>query len=348
MRLFYHKKGQTNKQRIRLTVFAAAMIILIGIPGRVKAQQVPLYSQYMMNGYLLNPAMAGAFGYTSVSLTAREQWLGIPNAPKTHAISFDSRLLKNSYIRRSRKVRSRGGLFSNKRSGRVGIGGYIFNDKNGLIDRTGAQITYSYHLNFDQSQLSFGISGQGYQYKINKDKFNPYDDNDVFLNNLDNAYFVPDANFGVYFISSSFYSGLSVTQLFESTFRIGDNSGNKYDEMLRHYFFTAGYKYDLPGRRAHDITLEPSMLIKTNELLSTQLDFNMKVYYDNTYWGGISYRTGNTVSFLAGVKVDRYYFGYAFDYPLNSLRKYSYGSHEIMITARFGDNNRRYRWLNRY
>ena len=61
-------------------------------------QQLPVYSQYMMNMFLINPAIAGADGYTSVNLTAREQWLGLPDSPSTQALSFQTRLLKRSYI----------------------------------------------------------------------------------------------------------------------------------------------------------------------------------------------------------------------------------------------------------
>ena len=74
------------------------ILFLLLFAARIYAQQVPLYSQYMMNGFLLNPAVAGSEGYTAINLTAREQWLGLKNAPKTHAVSGQTRLLKNSYI----------------------------------------------------------------------------------------------------------------------------------------------------------------------------------------------------------------------------------------------------------
>jgi hypothetical protein len=32
------------------------------------------------------------------------------------------------------------------RSGNVGVGGYIYNDRSGLIDRTGMQLSYAYHI----------------------------------------------------------------------------------------------------------------------------------------------------------------------------------------------------------
>ena len=52
-----------------------------------EAQQLPLYSQYMMNSFLLNPAIAGSKNYTPLILTARQQWTGITGAPQTFAIS---------------------------------------------------------------------------------------------------------------------------------------------------------------------------------------------------------------------------------------------------------------------
>ena len=41
-------------------------------------------------------------------------------------------------------------------------------------------------------------------------------------------------------------------------------------------------------------------------------------------------------------------FGYAFDIGLNSIVKHSYGTHEFTFIAKFGENARRYRWLNRF
>ena len=72
-----------------------------------KPEQVPLYSQYMLNGFLLNPAVAGSEGYTAVNMTAREQWVGMKHAPGTYALSFQTRILKNSYISRDAAVRKR-------------------------------------------------------------------------------------------------------------------------------------------------------------------------------------------------------------------------------------------------
>jgi hypothetical protein len=46
--------------------------------------------------------------------------------------------------------------------------------------------------------------------------------------------------------------------------------------------------------------------------------------------------------------VKQLHIGYAFDYMFTAIQKHTYGSHEIVLALKLGDNARRYRWLNRY
>lgn len=316
-------------------------ILLLFLSVTARGQQLPLYSQYMMNSFLLNPAVAGSDGLTSFNLTAREQWLGFENSPRTVAISGQSRLLKSSHISRGRSVRNRPTRMS--RSGNVGLGGYIFNDRNGIIDRTGFQGTYSYHIWMDRNQLSFGISLTAFQLKLDERNSLLHNDNDPLLNGRRNSLFVPDVNMGVYFSTPDYYVGFSSSQLLESALKFGSD-GYRDFRMLRHYYLTAGYGLYLDD----DITIEPSIMIQSTLESKVQADFNTRFYFRDDYWGGVSYRTSGALIMMGGVKVDRYYFGYAFDYSLSSIRRHSFGSHEFMLNVKFGDTARRFRWLNRY
>ncbi len=306
-----------------------------------QGQQVPLYSQYMLNGFLLNPAVAGSEGYTAVNLTAREQWIGMKNGPGTYALSFQTRILKKSYISRSSSVRKRQRRGS--RSGNVGVGGYLFNDRNGAVERIGFKGTYAYHLNFAQSQLSFGLSLVAYQFRLDDDLINLADPGDDLWLGANKAVLIPDADFGVYYTARQYYAGLSVDQLFESTLKIGDSGYDRY-VMERNYYLLGGYDFEV--RR--DIVITPSTLVKFAENGKVQADISGKFYYDQTYWGGLTYRTGHAIIVMAGVSIDKLVFGYAFDIGLNSVMRYSYGTHEFTFIAKFGDNARRYRWLNRF
>ncbi|MBA7524983.1 hypothetical protein ES705_17128 [subsurface metagenome] len=331
------------RERIIIIVIIFFMVVVVG-----NSQQLPLYSQYMMNKFLLNPAIAGSDGYTTINLTAREQWLGFSNAPRTHAISVQTRVLKTSHISKSTSVQRK--VRRPSKSGRIGIGGYIFDDKNGIINRTGFQLTYAYHIDLSKNtkgsrRLSFGISANAFQFKLNDKGILPYNLDDELLMNYNRVMFVPDANFGIYYNTKNYYAGFSAHNLFKSALQLGKEGVSNY-HMLRHYYIMGGYTFELPGA---DFSIRPSVLIKSSEdLRSFQVELSMQVFYQNKYWGGISFRSSDALIIMAGLKVERYYFGYAFDYALSNIRKYSFGSHEFMAAVKFGDNARRYRWLDRF
>ena len=340
---------------MRLFRIIYILVIYLLISTTCEAQQFPIYSQYMLNSFLLNPGVAGHEGYTSVNLTVREQWLGLKDAPSTYAITAQTRLLKNSFISRSRSVRRRRRAMS--RSGRVGLGGYLFSDNNGAFSRTGFSFTYGYHLTLDRSQLSFGLSLAGFQYKVDKSKIILEDSDDFLVNSTDDKAYVTDANFGVYYTDRNIYAGFSTQNLFESYFRLSNREGAGF-KLERHYLLMAGYRYDM----IDFLFVEPSIFFKASESLLSQLDINLKFYFKEDYWGGLSYRTGSgsrvaqesisgrgaSIIVMAGARIDKVLFGYAFDYTLASISSRTLGSHELMLAIKFGDNARRYRWLNRY
>ena len=244
------------------------------------------------------------------------------------------------------------------RSGRVGFGLYAFTDMAGAFNRTGVQGTYSFHIQLPSSQLSFGVSLTGYQFRIDEDKMRLLDADDQLLFDTRKSALIPDANFGIYYTNAHLYAGLSAMQLFQSPLKIGADKDGPGFRMVRHYFLITGYRFEV----SRDLLLEPSFLFKTTEKFIAQVDLNVKVYLGENYWAGISYRSGGSYSIveeslqgkgsaailMGGVKVDRYYFGYAFDYTFNAIGARTLGSHEIMAAVKFGDNARRYRWLNRY
>ena len=317
------------------------IIILGGFLIDASAQQVPLYSQYMLNGFLINPAVAGSEGYTAVNLTAREQWIGLKNAPGTYAVSFQTRILRKSYISRSSSVRRRSS--SKSGGGKVGLGGYIFSDRNGAVVRTGLKATYAYHISFRHSQLSFGLSLVGYQLRLDDDLIHLLDPGDELWLGAHKSAFIPDADFGVYYTARNYWGGFSVDQLFESVLKIGDSGYDRY-VMERNYYLIGGYDFELN----RDFMLSPSVLLKYAENEKFQADIGAKLFVQESYWGGLTYRTGQSIIVMAGVSIDKFVFGYAYDIGLNSIMKYSYGTHEFTFIAKFGDNARRYRWLRRF
>jgi type IX secretion system PorP/SprF family membrane protein len=323
------------------------LIITSLLCGITYAQQVPMYSQYIMNGFLVNPSFAGHDGYTTVTLTTRNQWVGLDQAPSTYAASFQTRILKNSYISKSTSVRKK--LVRPTKGGRVGAGGYIFNDNNGIMSRTGIQGIYSYHIPLGetegyQNDLAFGLAVSAYQYAINMEGL-IYDYSDPLLNNYDRSVFITDFNFGASYTTYKYYIGFAMTNILRGTLLFGDTARTNSNE-LGHYFLTGGIKFPL----SEDWTLEPSAFLKSSDMFfkALQMDLTARMYFKEDYWAGISWRTNDAVILMIGLKFDRFYFAYAVDFTLTDIRYNSYGSHELTLAVKFGENARRYRWINAY
>jgi type IX secretion system PorP/SprF family membrane protein len=319
-------------------------IVLSFIFGDALAQQVPMYSQYIMNGFLINPSFAGRDGYTTVNLTVREQWVGMAGAPSTYAASFQTRILKNSYISKSTSVRKK--LIKPTKGGKVGLGGYVFNDINGIMRRTGIQGAYAYHIAMGQSggypnDLAFGLALTAYQFAMNTDGL-IYDPGDPLLNSIDRSIFIMDFNFGSSFTTSKYYVGFAMTNILRGSLLFADTSITKRTE-LGHFFLTGGVKFPLSG----DWVLEPSAFIKSSDMLfkSLQVDLTTRVFYKDDYWAGLSWRTNDAIILLLGLKYDRFYFAYAFDFTLTDIRMQSFGTHELTLAVKFGESARRYRWI---
>ena len=325
-----------------LTAIAFSFII-----GTAFAQPFPMYSQYLMNGFLINPSLAGRDGYTTVNLTVREQWVGMSGSPSTYAASFQTRILKDSYISRSTHVRKK--LVKPTKGGRVGLGGYVFNDNNGIMHRTGIQAAYAYHLALGQADrlttnyLSFGLALTAYQFYVNTDNL-IYDHNDPLMNTFDRSVFIPDFNFGTSFSTPKYYLGFSMSNLLRGALRIADTTAGRKE--LGNYFLTGAIKFPI----SENWLIEPSVLFKSSDMFfkTFQADFTSRIYYKNDYWLGVSYRTSDAIIVMAGFKYDHFYFAYALDLTLTDIRGQSYGTHELTLAFKFGENARRYRWLNAF
>lgn len=321
----------------------AFILIMLLIGSLTFGQQLPLFSQYLYNKFLINPAVAGSDGYTSVSLTAREQWVGYSGAPRTFSFSWQTRILKKSFILKQSSVRRQ--IFRPKSDGKVGLGAYIFSDKNGLIQRTGFQVAYAYHMWLQKStQLSFGLAFTGYYYKIDETQINFEDPNEPWMNNnLRRGIFVPDVTFGAYLLNAKYSLGFSADQLSEAAAKIGGPAYKNFT-MSRQYYLFGSYDLNIWS----STIIQPSFLLKMSEQLKPQADVGASYIYNQGFWVGLAYRTSGALIANVGVKFQNMFFGYAYDYTLQEIQSITYGTHEITIALKFGDNSRRYRWLDRY
>jgi len=276
------------------------------------SQQVPLYSQYMLNEFLLNPGVTGSNdSYIPLRLTARRQWTGIKGAPFTQAVSVHDAIKRKT----------------------MGIGGYIFNDQFGPISQTGLQLSYAYQMKIKRGvKLGMGVAFKAFQMKLDETNLIYIDEDDPMLTpGAVASTMIPDADFGLYLHSKKYFVGLSIMQLIQYKIQFGDIDVNSDGSTIRHYYFNAGYKYAINK----DLLVEPSILFKATAAAPMQADLNAKLYYQHDYWLGLSYRTSKMAVVMFGVRKGQYLFGYSFDYTFSNLRPYAGGSHEIVLGYNF-------------
>jgi type IX secretion system PorP/SprF family membrane protein len=322
----------------------AIILILFLIGCTASGQQLPLYSQYLYNKFLINSAVGGSDGYTSLNLTAREQWVGYSGAPRTFSFSVQSRILKkSSSIKQTLGHRP---VYRPKTDGKIGLGGYIFSDKNGLVQRTGFEFSYSYHMWVQKNtQLSLGLAVTGYHFKINEKEINFEDPNEPLLSNsLRRGIFVPDMNVGIYLLNANYSFGFSADQLFEASAKIGSYAYKNFN-MSRHYYLFGSYDFSSGSSNI----IQPSFILMISEKqLKPLADIGVTYIYNQDFWAGLAFRTSGAIIANVGLKYQNMYFGYAFDFTLQEIQRLTYGTHEITIAVKFGDSARKYRWLDRY
>ncbi|MEA3447228.1 MAG: type IX secretion system membrane protein PorP/SprF [Bacteroidota bacterium] len=288
-------------KKITLCIF-----LISGIYLSAFSQQLPLYSQYMFNKVLLNPAVTGSHEEIPIRLTARQQWVGFDKAPSTQIISGHM-LLNNETM---------------------GVGAIVFSDRLGHESHIGIQGNYAYILPLSRKgpKFAFGLAFKVFQYQLDYTGFVPTDNNDPTLNYSNENTWLPESDFGLYLYDENYYAGISANQMIELPVKIGGEEV-ELNTMERHYNFFGGYKFEI--NREFDI--EPSALIKGTAKTPFQLDVNMKGIYQEDYWAGLSYRTSGDIIAMFGLSFNEFVFGFAYDYSTSRMSHYQNGTFELML-----------------
>ncbi len=273
------------------------------------AQQDPLYSQYMFNKLALNPGYTGSRELLTADLLYRNQWVNIPGAPRTISASLHSPL-NNPHL---------------------ALGAYVYNDKIGPLDLTGALASFAYRVIFPEGKLSFGLQAGFKNNGIVINDLKSYDQQDPIMYSNIEKKVVPDANFGVYYYSERFYAGLSSLHLLQNQSTIVyDSAGNsQFTKLLSHFYGMTGAAFPL----GENVVFRPSLLAKFVKNAPPQLDLNASFLFANTLWLGVSYRTEKAISFITEINIaQNFRVGYSYDIWMNELKVYNKGSHEIRLS----------------
>ncbi len=292
----------------------ATLILAVIVTGSMglKGQQLPQYTQYMFNDFVINPAIAGVHDYYQIRTNHRFQWVGMTDPPLTNSIAFYGPHAKQD----------------------MGYGGYIYNDVTGPTSRTGITGSYAYNIAVTGDiRLSMGISASMMQFRIDGTQLNPKDISDAALLQMVSTSYLPDAGVGAYLYAEEFYIGLSAAQLLNNNIKIFDNR-NGLNRLKTHFNLIGAYQFQID----ENWILEPSVMLKGTAPKEVSFDITARAEWKKMGWGAISYRYHESIGILLGYSYEEtLFFGYAYDIGISAIRKYNTGTHEIMIGYRFND-----------
>jgi type IX secretion system PorP/SprF family membrane protein len=275
---------------------------------RLSAQQDPMFTQYMFNTLSINPAYAGSKDFLSATAIHRSQWVNFEGAPVTQSVTVHSPLRNES----------------------ISLGGTIINDAFGPVKQTGIYIDGSYRIFMGNRRLSFGIKGGLNLFSANLLDLNPLVENDAsFAANIANKP-LPNFGAGVMYYTRRWYVGASVPKLLSNKLLSGDlpDYSGVNNKEIPHAFLIAGGVFDVNLYTK----FKPTILIKAVNGAPIAAEATGQFLFYDKFWAGVMYRWQDAAGVLLQYEINRMFkVGYAFDYSLSDIRKYSDGSHEIML-----------------
>ena len=270
------------------------------------AQQIWRRTQFAINPFLVNPAVAGTENQMPLYIPYRNQWTGFKGAPTTMLASGHMQGPSNS-----------------------GFGAVIQrDDTGGAISRTGVEAVGAYHFELNESDaISFGLGISANQFKIDNSKLVVVDESDIALNAMQaEASINIDANFGMLMFGSNYYFGFSTPNLLQTKLKV-NGIEDEENRNRRHYQFVGSYTYDINDM----FDIQPSGLIKMTNSTPIQMDMNVRVGFKKMAWSSITYRPKDAVAFGLGGFYQNILLGYSIDLTTSPAKVMSPFTHEVIL-----------------
>lgn len=277
---------------------------------------IPAQTQYLAdNPFSIAATYAGIGDNAKIRVNGLTQWVGVKDAPNNQSLAADFRIANRS-----------------------GLGLFLYNDKNGNTRQQGGKIAFAHHIILDkytERYMSFGLSYNFNQFRIDIDKFDPnIPDPGVYDNRA-----ITNHNFDVSMLyrEKSFYANFSIANILNKNV---DNFTGIEPIALRTYQVYTGYVWK--EDRESDFEIEPSAFFQYYESDGrSSTDLNLKfrfLEHEDYFWAGISYRFLNdqmlkplNIGPMAGLKKSNFYFAYSYQVTTNTIMSYNSGTHMITL-----------------
>ncbi len=316
--------------KIKFTI----LFLIVGLAGfQAKAQQDPQFTQFMNNKLFYNPGFAGSTqDKICVNGTFRTQWVGYGGG-----VAFTPEVAGAKAVEAGNSPSTQNfGIHGNL--GRFGLGLNIWNDQLGFSSTLAPTFSLSYIQPLPNgAKLAGGIGVGIVQKGLDGSKLVAIDPGDQLIPPADVKGNKLNLDFGLYYtmpqlsIFNDFYFGVSSLHLNNPVVDYVSGTWEGKARQDRHYYAMTGGTYNIGN-----IDIEANILYKT-DAVKHSFDFNALGVYQQRLVGGLSYRTPQELSILAGYRFNSpLQIMYSYDLITSDILKYSSGSHELTIRYCFG------------
>ncbi len=292
-------------KRIKQHIIAFALLSCsLGI-----AQQLPQFTQYMYNTISINPAYAGSREALSIIGLHRSQWVGFDGGPITQTLSIHTPL----------------------RNDRIGLGLSFIEDDLGPLNFSFVYGDFSYSIPTGQNgKLAFGVKAGFTQFSLDAD-FRAAEIDDPEIGNTPDQWNF-NVGAGLFWHTNKWYLGLSVPRILNTDY----NESQEFQALERlGYYFTGGYVFDLSS----SFKFKPAFLVKATNGAPVSYDLTANFLYNEKFWFGGTYRFNYETAAIGGIldfQVSRQLrVGYAYEKPISEIRRYTSGTHEVLLIYEF-------------
>lgn len=269
-------------------------------------QQDPLYSQYLLNPLVINPAYSGLNNNFNVMVGYRTQWTGLDGQPQTFNASAHTSLVNN----------------------KVGAGILVTTDQIGNLKTTEANATFAYKLNLETSTFSFGMQAGVQSFVSNYSSLSILDPGDLAFTGGEQGTRI-NMGVGAILKSEKYFIGFSVPRLLPTNFENGDEQFELYNQ---HFYLMGAYVHSLNEH----IRLKPSLLLRGVKGAPATVDLAFNVNFNQMHTAGIFTRNLNTYGvLLQTLLAEKYRFGYVFELPTDKSVGSQFTTHELTLGVLF-------------
>lgn len=281
-------------------------LVLLAISLPAMAQQDPIYSQYIMNPLVINPAYAGLPNNLNLNGSYRIQWAGFEGQPNTFNLNGSTSLVDN----------------------KVGVGFMFSHDQLGNTKNTEFNASFAYKLDLGKDRvLSFGMQAGMLNYRIDNSDLNVFDEGDeVFMNNETGT--TLNIGAGLILKAPDFLVGLSVPRMLPTKFKAGDSEFELYNQ---HYYLFGAYVFYLDEQ----IKFKPTALVRAVTGAPASVDVGANFIFNSAHTAGVFTRNFKTYGILLQTLYrEKFRFGYVFELPTNKSVGANFTTHEISLGLR--------------